>query len=73
MAKDKKAYIMDMADLNRKEELTPQQRMNMVAPKRRAIMTSDDDEEFIEQYYGGRTDAFRAYLRKDKEEKGWKK
>ncbi len=73
MAKDKKAYIMDMADLSRKEELTPQERIELVAPKRRAVMTNDDDEAFIEQYYTGRTDCFRALLRKDKLEKGWKK
>ena len=64
---------MDMADLSRKDELTPQERINLVEPKRRAIMTSDDDEEFIKQYYGGRTDAFRALLREDKRIKGWKK
>ena len=71
--KDKKAYIMDMADLSRKDELSPCERIQRVEPKRRAIMTSDDDEEFIRQYYSGRTDAFRSMLREDKRIKNWRK
>lgn len=73
MAKNKKEFIIEMADLSRKEEPTLKDIVEKVTPKRRAVMTSDDDEEFINHYYEGRTDAFRFLLRRDKENRNWKK
>lgn len=67
--KDKKDYILSKSDMTRKA--TPKELIGSVAPKRRAIMTSDDDEDFIAKYYKGRSDAFRALIREDKLKKGW--
>ncbi len=70
----KKSYIYDLADLAIKdEEKSFKEQVDEVAPKRRAIMTSEDDEKFIKRYYSGRTDCFRSLLREDKDRKGWRR
>ena len=70
MAKDKRDYIASIADMKR-NNVTPQEYVADAVPKRRAIMTSDDDELFIKKYYKGRTEAFRTLLTEDKIKKGW--
>jgi len=72
MSQDKKDYIKSIADMKRSSTgQVLKDSAEKVSPKRRAIMTSDDDELFIAKYYQGRTEAFRALLREDKLRKGW--
>lgn len=65
---EKKKYIKSLADMKRTDL---KKDVDYVTPKRRAIMTSDREEEFISQYYTGRTEALRWLLKEDMEKKGW--
>ena len=69
---DKRSYVKKVSDMKRSTDFKVELEKN--TPKRRSIMTTDDDEEFIKHIgLNGRTDAFRMWIREKKELYGWNK
>ena len=69
---DKKSYIQKVSDMKRKTG-SFEADIERNTPKRRSIMTTDDDEEFLKACgFNGRTDAFRMWIRAEKEKRGWR-